>query len=399
MKALGFSDMSRYNRLNVLNLIKNKGQISRADLVKLTKLTGPSISRIINDLMEEGLVTETGIGESSGGRKPILLEFNASARTVIGLDIRPDKVMGIACDLAATRLKKRQTDFAEDIPTERKLNLALNMAQELYLEAEKIAPVIGLGIAVPGVVDNLRGIVRYSAPMGWRNVDLNNFFGQALKVPISVDNVTRCVALGEKWFGNAKDKADFIYLYVGEGIGAGIIAKGQLYHGSRYSAAEIGHTTVEYKGEKCRCGNHGCLELYTSLRALKNRLETILGISINSKAELWNLLQDENSTAWKAVEETLSYLGTGIANMINIFNPETIVIGGWPLNTGVRGLEYLKGVVQSRAMEGLVDGVSMVYSGLDEEGPLIGAYTLILESFFNPLLLKSEQNLPNKGVI
>ena len=99
------------------------------------------------------------------------------------------------------------------------------------------------------------------------------------------------------------------------------------------------------------------------------------------------------------MEETLSYLGTGIANMINIFNPETIVIGGWPLNTGVRGLEYLKGVVQSRAMEGLVDGVSMVYSGLDEEGPLIGAYTLILESFFNPLLLKSEQNLPNKGVI
>lgn len=398
MKALGFSDMSRYNRLNVLNIIKDKGQISRADLVKLTKLTGPSISRIINDLMEDGLVTETGIGESSGGRKPILLEFNAAARTVIGLDIRPDRVTGIACDLAATCLKQKQIDFSEDIPTEQKLNIALSVVQELFEEASKRAPVIGIGIAVPGVVDSASGIVRYSAPMGWRNVNLSRIFGGAFNVTVIVDNVTRCVALGEKWFGNAKDKADFIYLYVGEGIGAGIIAKGQLYHGSRYSAAEIGHTTVEYKGEKCRCGNHGCLELYTSFRALRKRVEAQLGLAVKSKAELWSLLENDSSKAWKGVEETLSYLGTGIANMINIFNPETIVIGGWPLKTGQRGLEYLKDIVQTRAMEGLVDELSMVYSGLDEEGPLFGAYTLILEEFFNPLLLKSAKSIPQKGV-
>lgn len=384
MKAFGFNDMSKYNRLTVLNLIKHHGQISRADLVKLTDLTGPSVSRIIVDLMEEGLVKETGIGESSGGRKPILLEFNVQARTVLGLDIRPERVSGEVYDLAAQSISRREIEFCESLELEKKLEIIAGLAGELCREAAAIAPVIGLGVAVPGVVDSANGIVRYSVPMRWRKVDLRRILEEACHVPVFVDNISRCVAIGEKWFGNGQSQSDFIYLYVGEGIGAGIVANGHLYHGSKYSAAEIGHTTVEINGLSCRCGNKGCLELYTSVNALWSRMDRALGQEIKTKDELWTYLAQDSPQSWQAVEDTLAYLGAGVANLINTFNPETIIIGGWPLKAGPRALQSLERIVSARAMEGLTDGIALSFSKLDEDGPLVGASTLVLESFLNP---------------
>ncbi|MCF8001377.1 MAG: ROK family transcriptional regulator [Halanaerobiales bacterium] len=389
---LGFNDMSRYNRITVLNLIRRNENISRSELAEKTGLTPPSISRITKELMERDLIIESGVGESHVGRKPIMIEFNESSRSIIGLDLRPDHINGVITDLSPTILKRYEKEFDINLTPNEILNLSRKFLTNIIEEAEKIAPLLGVGIVLPGVVDIAKGELTYSAPMGWSKIDIKSNFKEVIPdVPFKIDNLAHAVALGEKWLKSERERENFIYVYVGKGIGAGIIANGQIYHGSEYNAAEIGHSTINFNGPQCNCGNRGCLETYCSTKVLQSNIENELDIKIDSEEELWKILNSNDKKVKKIIEEALDYLGIGIANLINTLNPEKIIIGGWPQKIGYdQVLNYLWESAQEHSMEGLSDNIEVEFSYRDEDvGPLLGAATLVLEDFLTETAIKS----------
>jgi len=389
---LGFNDMSRYNRITVLNLIRRNVSISRSELAEKTGLTPPSISRITKELMERDLIIESGVGESNVGRKPIMMEFNESSRSIIGLDLRPDHINGVITNLSPQILKKYENDFDINLPPKKILNICRNFLNNILEDVKEIAPLLGVGIVLPGVVDIDKGELTYSAPMGWSKVDIKSSFKEILPdIPFRIDNLAHAVALGEKWLKHDKERDDFVYVYVGKGIGAGIIANGQIYHGSEYNAAEIGHSTINFNGPLCSCGNRGCLETYCSTKVLQSNIENKLDITIKREEELWEILNSNEKKVNEVIEEALDYLGIGIANLINTLNPEKIIIGGWPQKVGYNQvLHYLWKVVQKHSMEGLSDNIEVEFSYKDEDvGPLLGASTLVLEDFLTETAVKN----------
>lgn len=384
--------MSRYNRITVLNLIRRNENISRSELAEKTGLTPPSISRITKELMERDLIIESGVGESHVGRKPIMMEFNESSRSIIGLDLRPDHINGVITDLSPKIVKKYEKEFDINLTSNEILEISRNFLINIIEDAEDIAPLLGVGIVLPGVVDIAKGELTYSAPMGWSKVDIKSNFKEVLPdLPFKIDNLAHAVALGEKWLKNGREREDFVYVYVGKGIGAGIIANGQIYHGSEYNAAEIGHSTINFNGPQCNCGNRGCLETYCSTKVLQRNIENELDIKIKSEEELWEILNSNDNKVKEIIEEALDYLGIGIANLINTLNPEKIIIGGWPQKVGYnKVLNYLWEIVQKHSMEGLSDNIEVEFSYKDEDvGPLLGAATLVIEDFLTETAVKS----------
>jgi len=388
---LSFNDMSRYNRIMVLNLIRRNERMSRAELVEETGLTAPSISRITSELLDQNLIIESGRGESHVGRKPIMLEFNEDSRSIIGLDLRPDHINGVITDLSLDCLEKFEKEFDINLSPQEILNISRRFLVDIMNSSKNYAPLLGVGIVLPGVVDVAKGELTYSAPMGWSKVNVKSNFEDILSnVPFKIDNLAHAVALGEKWLKKGRESDNFIYVYVGKGIGAGIVANGQIYHGSEYNAAEIGHSTINYNGPKCSCGNRGCLETYCSTQALQKNIEEKLNIEISREQKLWEILKSNKEEINEVIKEALEFLGIGIANLINTLNPEKIIVGGWPQKVGYNDvLNYLWAIVQKHSMEGLSDDIEVEFAYRDEdEGPLVGAATLVLEDFLTETAIK-----------
>jgi len=385
MAKIKHSDMYAFNRSRVLNIIRKESGISRVDVAKRIGLSLPSVSALVNSLVQDGLIIETGAGESQGGRRPIMLEFEADARLIIAIEIRQEYVRGMLCNLNAQPKDIRKAAFNESIPIEKKLEAAANIVQELIDTVEDQEKIIGIGIAVTGVIDCKNRIIRYSAPLNCRNIHLDHFFGKFSKYPIHVNNISRCEALAEKWFGSGKDFSDFIFIYAGLGIGAGMITGGTLYSQSRYSAMEIGHNTVHADGEQCRCGMKGCLEAYSALWSIKKQYAKVVGKEHISEQDVLKAIENHDPLIKPIVDRALYYLGIEIANLTNIFNPEIVIVDGWIYALGSEALEYLTKLVKERALEGLTDQFSIILSTLTGKGVIIGAATTVLESFFQPL--------------
>ncbi|MGI9951811.1 ROK family transcriptional regulator [Moorellaceae bacterium AZ2] len=395
-RAIGFSDMSRFNRITVLNLIKKHKQISRKDLAHLTKLTEASVSRIIAELIAKGLVAEVGTGESQGGRKPVLLEFKSDAYYVLGIAFHSGHVRMAITDLNGTIILRSTQGVRED---EQQTAIAAAVAAgagefiaSSGLPSEKF---IGVGVAVPGLVDSHTGIIRYSAPLGWRNLPMGSILSDAIGLPTRVDNISRAVTLAKKLLGEGEGCQNLVYMYVGDGVGAGIVVNGQLYYGSKYSAAEIGHTIIDINGPKCRCGKRGCLETLASQVALIERYCKYTGAA-DSNMDLTTIVanfDNGDEKAVQAVEETIYYLGIGVANIVNTFNPELVIIDGWPPYFPSM-LERLKQVIYSYTMEGLADELGIIFSR-SEDATLAGAVALVLNDFFDPTVTQSDDRCGN----
>ncbi|MEL7608064.1 MAG: ROK family transcriptional regulator [Bacillota bacterium] len=385
MANIKHSDMHSYNRTAVLNMIRQDCGISRADIAKRTDLSVPSISALVNSLIQDGLIAEVGVGESQGGRKPIMLRFEADARLIIAIDIRPEHATGMVCNLDALPVKTLKTAYPESLPIEEKLTLASDIVQALIDSVADQHKIIGIGIAVVGLIDCKNRIIRYSAPLNCRNVHLDRFFGKFQAYPIHVNNISRCESLAEKWFGRGKNISDFIFIYAGIGIGAGMISGGRINNRSQYSAMEIGHNTVHAHGEQCRCGRKGCLEAYSALWSIKKQYAGATGNDNLSDDDVLDAIRKREPLMRPILERALYYLGLEIANLTNIFNPETVIIDGWLHSLEASDIEYLTDIVKHRALEGLTDRFSIMLSSFKNKGAIVGAATMPLESFLQPL--------------
>ena len=383
-----FELMKQLNISVVLKAVMGNGALSRADIAKITGLTPATITNITKELMERGYLVQSRIGESSGGRPPIILELDPNARYIIGVSIGVGKIEVVISNIIAEILIKKSVDL------ENVLSIIVNLVNEIIDESgihkEKI---IGVGIAMHGIVNSYTGISEYSPYYGWRNIDIKKELSEKIEYPIFLDNDVRAMALGESWFGIAKSKENFIVINVSNGIGAGIIIDNKPYYGVNFSAGEIGHISVRNDGKRCNCGNYGCLETIASnnsivekvVELLKNDSQSILlkkgSIERITIRDICDAAKEKDSLAVNAIAEAAIYIGMVISNLINILNPEYIIMVGEMFKDNSHAIEIIEEEVSKRALKLSSETVRIAKSSLGVDAATIGAVTLVIKIF------------------
>lgn len=390
--------VKKLNRMTVINTIKKHEPISRQQLAEFTGLTPPTISGIVRELLEAGLVSEAGLDKSSGGRRPVNLCLNPEAGYVIGIEVtRFESLIGIA------DLKNDPTDFrtVKIDMTEPKIGVKLLadavkriMNEEKYLKKT----FLGIGVAFPGLLNVHDGTVKRSINLGerWNNFNVKEALEKELDLPIFIENNSNASALAEHWFGGGKGCRDLVYINLGEGISAGIILNDRILQGAKGYAGEIGHMSIQEGGPLCNCGNRGCLESICGIPALvrqaKAELSTIPeddplkiawlkngNISINDIIESANI---SNSYSWQLLRQMSAYVGRAAANVINFYNPELIFIGGKMSIIGDCFMDIIRKTADTHAFPEIAFFTEIRVSELKERSGTIGACALALKYLF-----------------
>ncbi len=391
--------INKLNTVRILSLIRGGDQISRAEITKASGLSAPTVSRIVEHLIEDGLVRETGAGESSGGRRPTLLEFSGHDNCIIGIDLGTTHILGVLSDLNADIIYEvRQPTRVEEgfqRIMERTSGVITELQDHLNSRTKRIC---GIGMAVAGLINREKRIVEFSPDFHWHEVDVVGELSKWHDMPIIFDNVTRVMALGELWYGIGKKLKNFICINVGYGIGAGIIIGGKPFYGLTGMSGEFGHTTLEKDSDvQCDCGNYGCLEALASGNAiarfarqrLKDNGQGILaGMCRNDPSSITAEMvaaaaKQGDAQAWSVFERAADYLGIGIANLINIFNPEAVVIGGGVAQAGDILFDKVRKTVAARSLKKISKDVQIVPATFGMKASVMGAVSLIANDVFN----------------
>ncbi|TMW71021.1 ROK family transcriptional regulator [Alteribacter natronophilus] len=321
--------VKKRNKSLVLHSIIHSYPISRAGIAAQTGLNKGTVSSMVSDLLEEDLISESGPGVSSGGRRPVMLLFNQSAGYSIGIDIGVNYILAVLCDLQGNICNEKQMKV-ENLSLDDTQDLLFQVIDALIKEMpESTYGVVGIGIGVPGTV-SLSGEILLAPNLDWKNADLKSVIEDRYQVPVRIENEANAGAYGEKKFGAGKELNDIIYISGGIGIGVGLILNGELYRGHNGLSGELGHMTINMEGPVCKCGNRGCWELYASEKALlKLAREQNLSRSGNSLSleDIIFLAETGDAETIKLIQAHSRYLAVGINSIINSFNPEQIIIG------------------------------------------------------------------------
>lgn len=374
--------IKRMNTAIVLEAILHAEPLSRAKISEITGLNKATVSSLVQDLIDNKLVREIGTGVSSGGRKPVLLEFIATAGYAVGVDIGVNYLRGVLTDLrgaivAETKLPLKAPD-ADEV-----FNVLRPFIQALIEKApDSPFGVVGIGVGVPGLVDRA-GSVLFAPNMGWRDVPLKEALSRTFGVPVMVDNEANVGALGERMFGIGRGISNMVYVSVGIGIGTGLILHRSLYKGASGFSGELGHLSVEAHGRPCRCGNRGCWELYASEQALLEQAAEA-GYPHDLDA-LLEAAEAGDANVLAMLGSIGEYLGVGIANIVNVFNPDAVVIGNRMSRAQPWLEEAVKRTVEQRALGFHLKGVHLLYAELGDRSAVMGAADLAIAAFFDRL--------------
>ncbi len=391
--------INKLNTVRILNLIRNKRGVSRAGVSKESGLSAPTVSRIVDSLIGDGLIRETGAGQSSGGRRPTLLEFSGHNTCIIGIDLGTTNILGVLSDLNANILAEvvhpTQVEKGFYRVMERTSGVIGELQRHLRGNSKRIC---GIGMAVAGLINRNRNMVEFSPNFNWHEVDVIAELSQRHDMPIIFDNVTRVMALGELWYGIGRKLKNFVCVNVGYGVGAGIIIEGKPFYGPTGMSGEFGHTTLEMESDvQCDCGNFGCLEALASgnaiakfaRRALQDRPRGILAESCGgdfsriSAETVVRAAKKGDQLAGRVFRRAAEYLGIGIANLVNIFNPEAVVLGGGVAQAGDILFDELRKTVHARALKKISKDVQIVPATFGMKASVMGAVSLIANDVFN----------------
>lgn len=387
------------NRASVLTFIRQHEPVSRRAIARQLGMSPSTASAAVSNLMERGLVRETGQGASTGGRRPILLEIDPKGGLVISVDVAGSSlertIRAAALDLKSNivlDVKHRQPIFGN----EAMLAAIQNVISEL-LDSPQIdkRPPLALGISVPGLVDAQTGTLLFTN-INVQDLPLGQILHESFQAPVIVHNSEDAAALGEYWFGSGQGCHSLMYLSVGAGVGAGLVVRGKIYQPGRISVGEIGHMTVQYDGPLCHCGNRGCLSALVASEVIVESVAAALrdGYNPTSKA-LTGLPPDaldihQVLAAAEAGEvlcrdilvEKAEWVGIAVAAMVNVLNPEVIVLGGELLEGSDFFLAPVQKVVKRRALSAYTGAMRLVRSGLGRNAGLRGVSVLAMEELF-----------------
>lgn len=386
--------MGELNRAIVLNIIRQEGSISRAEIAHRTKLSRSAVSNIINSLLRDGLVQHSEKGESNGGRRPIMLNFNYSAGYILGIDVGANHLLGVITDLEGNTLAENYSSFDISVGPEKGLAQIISHIQEvLTVHNVPRNRLLGIGVGVPGPLDYTTGAVIAPPIMpGWDRFPLRQLLTQEFGLPVLVENDANLGAVAEKWRGAGLGYQHLAYVKMGTGIGCGLILDGKIYRGQRGSAGEIGHITITRDGPPCKCGSYGCLESMAAVPAISNRARLAIEagrkttLSIHSAPptpqEIADAAWQGDKLALELIEDAGRYIGTALATLINLFNPGIIVLGGGVTAIGEPLLNPIRETARNRSLLVSYEETEIVIGKLGREAVALGAVMLVLQEIF-----------------
>lgn len=376
------------NRNLVLNLIKTHGPISRTQLARQSGLSPATISSITADLIDSGFVHEMGQGESSGGRRPVLLRLNQRAGFVVGVKLMEDAITSALTDLDAQVLHHRLTRFdLREAPTvERVLALIIEAIEKTIDESgTEQERVLGIGVGMAGTVDGRAGVARYSPFFHWQDVQIAQPISSHFDLPVYVENDVNTLTIAEKWFGYGRNAKHFVVVTVGRGIGAGIIMNDQFYGGAFGGAGEFGHIPLA-DGENVKTLETLASDpavLAAARVAIAQGKETSLGTADPLDIEAIVVAAEEgDDLARQLLADSGRWLGIGISTLVNILNPELVIVAGEGVRAGRWRLQPMRAAVDEHVFASLGGELEIVVEPSGDETWARGAACVVLGELF-----------------
>jgi len=380
-QAARASTIRNINKQMVLNFVRDREPISRAELSRVTELQRSTISIIIDELVQEGLIEEIGTGDSTGGRRPTMLRLRPEGAMAIGVDVTPTVTTVALSDIVGRILSRESFETDSNLKNcQTKLIEVITNLKEKNRERN----IEGIGVSLPGLVDPDSGKALYIPYFKWREWNIRDEIKTATGMDVIIDNDANAAAMAELWFGRPEISSarDFILVLVAEGIGTGIIFDGQIYRGDYGAAGEFGHMIVGQNSVvPCSCGNHDCWEAFSSNRAAVARYSKATESNVTF-SNLIDLALGGEQSAIDVLSETAHYLGIGITNLIVGLSPETVVVTGEITKAWSLVAEAFKEPVRTSIRRGL-PSARIVPSSLKDSPTLKGAISLVLAKKFS----------------
>jgi len=371
------------NKQIVLNYVRVRSPLSRADIARETSLQRSTVSAIVDDLQAAGLIEEIGTGDSTGGRKPTLLKLKTGNPVVIGVDISPRETTIVLADLGGNLLQKESFPTSSDIDY---MNEQL-LAKVTALADKNAEHDLQIGVSIPGIADQVSGNILYVPYFQWSDWDIGHRISQATSLPVTIDNDANAIALAELWLGDPEIRRiqNFVTVMVSEGIGTGIVINGEIYRGENGAAGEFGHMFIAENGPvACSCGRSDCWEAHASEKAMVKRY-TANGTHADSASvsieQLISLAENGEKEAARVLKDTAKYLGIGISNLIIGFSPQAVIVSG----RIVRAWDIIKDDIEQigrRSIRRELSGALILPSTLGDTPTVLGSICLVLARKF-----------------
>ncbi|WP_109001092.1 ROK family protein [Streptomyces rishiriensis] len=408
MKRGTSRDIRTANRYEVLRQIIAASPTSRQELAAATGLSLATVATLVGELLDLRMITEVGFEDSAGGRPRGLVAVNASGGALIGVDIAETYVHVELFDLALNVLARAEENMrpGESRPQQVVSHVATAAGSVVAQAGVEAARVLGVGVSVPGQVDRATGISEYAPNWDWHDVPLLDLLSEHIAYPLYLDNPLRAGAVAELWFGAARGHGDAVVVNLGTGVGAGLVLGGGLHRGVSNSAGEWGHTTLVLDGRLCRCGNHGCVEAYVGAPGIMQNLSELFPHSPLLHPDDQTATIDalaiavaaNEPTAVQVVRETARYLGAGIANLINVLNPEVVVLSSWvAARLGEPLLKEVREAVARHALKRPLAANRIVISPIPTDPACLGAATFALEGALQSVGQRNVRRIASAG--
>ena len=383
-----------HNLSLVLNLIWKLGIMSRTDIIRETNLSASAISALVNVLLDSGFIVETGVGKSSGGRRPVLLEFNPQVRYALGVDVGSSHITAIVMRLDGTIIA--QDTLRMDVisqPTET-FNVVERIVNQLMKKVGiSFLDCLGMGITlpVPMTGENHDHMMTYYMPDWEARLPIEEL-EQRFQMPILFENDANGGVVAEQYWGMGKNHENLALVKLGTGVGCGLVINGCLFRGHRGSAGEIGHTTIEPNGRLCRCGNKGCIESYVGIPGVitevRERYEAkSLPIPLEEPLTIEAIVaasQNGNKICQEVIRDAGNYLGIAVANLLNMVNPSLVVLGGELVFAGDLLLDSMRATLEERVIPIESQQSELAVSQLGDTVVALGAATVVIHHAFLP---------------
>jgi len=378
MEKGSFKNMKKQNQKNILSLIKNEDGISRAQIAEKLEVSRATVTNIVRELVELDLVRESKMGKSRGGRRPMLLKLNAEGAYVIGIEWGIEAIKAVLLDFEAEIIDEDQIRPEEFTLEEYKTNTFF-LIEKYKKKLKSDNKIIGIGLGIHGLVDPEQGRSIFTPHFEWGEVDIKSFLAEKYNYPIFIDNDVRMMAAGEIW----QEREDFIFINTGSGIGSALVFKGELHYGNNYAAGELGHMKITDDGPRCHCGKKGCLEALSSKESIISRYQRLKESKVEiSFSEIIKKYQNSEDEALTVINDALKYFGRAISDLVNILNPEAVIIGGLFAEYQDLLINPLYQIVREESLAQAVKDLKIVTAYYQDFAGAAGAAEKVLNNFF-----------------
>ncbi len=374
------SDLTEVHRSEIVKILQQKEVCSRAEIAKITGLTQASITKIVGNLIDMGIISESGLIKGNGNRRAIGVKLNSDRYRVIGVKFGRHLIIAGVFDISGKLYEQREIEF--DLAQDAKVVIG-SMKAQIHTLLEEFDNIVAIGVALPGPYLRSEGRIAMVTRMPvWHDVNFLEELKDEFDKPVFIEQDANAGALAEYWFGNhGRPLHTLAYFLVGEGVGSGIVDNGNLLLGEQGAASEIGHISIDCHGPRCECGNYGCLELYASVPVLlKKAKQEVPELFTNDPrhrieecGRIFEAARSGNIRASALVEEMAKYIGYGCVTLINAYNPDIIVIGDMMAMGGDLLLPEIKKTAKERTIAELFDNTVIKMSALTIDPVLYGA--------------------------